>query len=97
MKIQVNGNEYEVKNNIKAMVVYEGITEKAFEIKTLTDFYTYCYAMVYANNEENVPEFDKFLEWFDDTEINNKFLEVMNNGKPMLGDSSDKSKKKAKK
>jgi hypothetical protein len=92
MKIKVNGNEYEVKNNIKAMIVYEGITEKPFEIKTLTDFYTYCYAMVYANNTENVPEFDKFLEWFDDTEINNKFLEVMNTAKPEL----DGDKKKAK-
>lgn len=94
MKIKINEKEYEVKNNIKAMIVYEGITEKPFEIKTLTDFYTYCYAMVYANNTENVPEFDKFLEWFDDTEINNKFLEVMNNEKPMLNDSGKKKAKK---
>lgn len=92
MKIKVNGNDYEVKNNIKAMIVYEGITEKPFEIKSLTDFYTYCYAMVYANNAENVPEFDKFLEWFDDDDINAKFLEVMNTAKPELGGDKKKAK-----
>lgn len=85
MKIEVNGHEYEVKNNMKAMLVYEGITEKPFEIKNLTDFCTFCYAMVYSNNTENVPEFDEFLEWFDNEEINKKFMEVMNVGKPEIG------------
>lgn len=94
MKIKVNENEYEVKNNVKAMLVYEGITERPFEIKNLTDYYTFCYAMVYANNETNVPEFDKFLEWFDDDKMTEKFMEIITGGKPTIG---TKKKPKAEK
>lgn len=96
MKIKIKDNEYEVKNNVKAMLLFEGITEKPFEIKNLTDFYTYCYAMVYANNTENVPQFDEFLEWFDDESINEKFMAVMNS-KPELQQSKKKTEKKEKK
>lgn len=96
MKIKVKDNEYEVKNNVKAMLLFEGITEKPFEIKNLTDFYTYCYAMVYANNTENVPQFDEFLEWFDDESINEQFMAVMN-AKPELQQSKKKTEKKEKK
>lgn len=92
MKIKIKDNEYEVKNNVKAMLLFEGITEKPFEIKNLTDFYTYCYAMVYANNTENVPQFDEFLEWFDDESINEKFMAVMN-AKPELQESKKKTTK----
>ena len=96
MKIKIKDNEYEVKNNVKAMLLFEGITEKPFEIKNLTDFYTYCYAMVYANNTENVPQFDEFLEWFDDESINEQFMAVMN-AKPELQQSKKKTEKKEKK
>ena len=96
MKIKVKGNEYEVKSNVKSMIVFEGITEKPFEIKTVTDFYKYCYAMLYANNNENIPEFDEFLDWFDDEEIVEKFNEVMQ-GKPSLNDESKKKTKTQKK
>lgn len=95
MKIKINNNEYEVKSNVKAMLVYEGITEKPFEIKSLTDFYTYCYAMVYANNTENVPQFDEFLNWFDDESVSEQFASIMN--KPALEQSKKKTEKKEKK
>lgn len=91
MKITVKGKDYEVKSNIKSMIVFEGITEKPFEIKTITDFYKYCYAMLYANNNENIPEFDEFLDWFDDEKIVEQFNEVMK-GKPSLNESKKKTK-----
>ena len=86
MKIQIRDNEYEVKSNVRAMMVYEGITDKPFQISNLTDFYTYCFAMLYANNSENVPEFDEFLDWFDGEEgeeLVKKFGEAMNTKKPL--------------
>ena len=93
MKVEIKGHEYEVKSNVKSMMVFEGITDKPFEIKNLTDFYTYCFAMLYANNAENVPEFDEFLAWFDDDgeELTKIFGEAMNTKKNI------ESKKKTKK
>jgi hypothetical protein len=49
MKININGKDYEAKNNMKAMLVFEGLTEKAFELKTLTDICQYEFCMLYAN------------------------------------------------
>lgn len=97
MKIEVNGHEYEVKSNVRAMMVYEGITDKPFQIQTITDFYTYCFSMVYANNSENVPEFDEFLAWFDDDpSLTEKFGEAMQTKKPLETKGKKKVTEKSK-
>lgn len=90
MKIKIKDNEYEVKNNMKAMLVFEGMTEKPFEIKNLTDLCTYFFAMCYANNEDFTMDFNDFLEALEDESVNNAFMEVMNANKPEIG-----TKKKA--
>ena len=77
-------------------MVFEAITEKPFEIKNVTDFYTYCFSMIYANNTENVPEFDEFLEWFDDDEkLIEEFSKALTVKKP-LESKDDKKKQKEK-
>ena len=91
MKIKINGTEYEAKNNIKAMLVFEGLTEKPFELKTLTDVCQYEFCMLYANNKDFSMDFEDFLEALEDEEVNNAFMEVLNSGK------ADITKKKAKK
>jgi len=85
MKIKIKENEYEVKNNMKAMLVFEGMTEKPFELKTLTDICQYEFCMLYANNDGFSMDFNDFLEALEDENVSNAFLEVLNNGKPEIG------------
>lgn len=96
MKIKVNNTDYEVKNNVKAMLLFEGITEKPFAINNVTDFYTYCYSMVYANNTDNLPAFEEFLTWFDDDEtLGEQFTNLIMKNGPDAG--KKKKTQKAKK
>lgn len=77
MKIKINGTEYEAKNNIKAMLVFEGMTEKPFEIKTLTDICQYEFCMLYANNDNFTMDFNDFLEALEDESVSKAFMELI--------------------
>ncbi len=97
MKININGKDYEAKNNMKAMLVFEGLTEKAFELKTLTDICQYEFCMLYANNEDFSMDFNEFLEALDNEEVNNAFMELLNGAKKDIDQSKKKTVKKEKK
>lgn len=55
--ITINNTEYKVKYTIRALFIFEQITGKAFEIKTLLDNYIFFYSMILANNPDNI------LDW----------------------------------
>lgn len=65
MYITINGNQYKVKYTIRALFLFEQITGKPFEIKTLLDNYVFFYSMVLANNPDNVLEWDEFIDALD--------------------------------
>lgn len=65
MNITINGNQYKVKYTIRALFLFEQITGKPFEIKTLLDNYVFFYSMVLANNPDNVLEWDEFIDALD--------------------------------
>ena len=65
MNITINGNQYKVKYTIRALFIFEQITGKPFEIKTLLDNYIFFYSMILANNPESVLDWDVFIDALD--------------------------------
>lgn len=63
--IKIGGEEYRIKYTIRALFMFEQITGKAFEIKTLLDNYVFFYCMILANNKDKVLEWDDFLDALD--------------------------------
>ena len=49
MKITINDKEIELKNKLRAILIYEQITDKTFNPTTLTDMMLYFYCVVLAN------------------------------------------------
>lgn len=65
MNIKINGKEYKVKYTIRALFIFEQITGKAFEIKTLLDNYIFFYSMILANNPDDVLDWNVFIDALD--------------------------------
>lgn len=63
--IKIGGEEYRIKYTIRALFMFEQITGKAFEIKTLLDNYIFFYCIILANNKDKVLEWDDFLDALD--------------------------------
>jgi hypothetical protein len=63
--ITINNKEYKVKYTIRALFIFEQITGKAFEIKTLLDNYIFFYSMILANNPENILDWNEFIDALD--------------------------------
>lgn len=78
MKITINGKELKVKYTIRALFIFEQITGRAFEIKTLMDNYLFFYSMILANNPDTPLEWDEFIDALDnDTELINQLSTVI--------------------
>ena len=79
MTITINKVKYKVKYTILALFIFEQITGKAFEIKTLLDNYVFFYSLILANNPDNTILWDDFVDALDNDKklINqlNKFLQ----------------------
>lgn len=56
MTINIKGTDYKVKQTIRSLFIWEQITERQFEIKSLLDNYLYFYCLLLANNED-------FMSW----------------------------------
>lgn len=69
--ITINGNSYEFKYSLRSMFVWESIMDKPFEIKTLFDTYTFCYACIVSNPDNPTLDFNDFIDWCE------KYPEVM--------------------
>lgn len=65
MEITINEKRYKVKYTIRALFIFEQITGKPFEMKTLLDNYIFFYSMVLANNPDNVITWDEFIDALD--------------------------------
>lgn len=76
--IKINGKEYKFKNTLRAMFIFEQITNKSFKIETLLDNYVYLYSILLANNEDNIIQWDEFINALDDdASIYNQLMEIL--------------------
>lgn len=61
-KVRIAGSEYEVKYSIRSLLVFERLTGKPFEVRTLTDTYLFFYSMLLANSPECGITFEGFVD-----------------------------------
>jgi len=68
MKVNINGKEVELKYSFRALMVYENITDKAFNPKNLSDIINFFYSCVLCQTmKESEPlGYEEFLDWLDD-------------------------------
>lgn len=67
--ITINGTDYTLKPGMKAIVIFEKLTDDSFKIKNTTDILTYIYAAIIAGTPDAKLDFDVMLDAFDDTEL----------------------------
>lgn len=96
MKIKIQDKEIELKKTFRSYVIYESITDKIFNPKTMSDIITYFYSVVLASDKDINLTFDEFIDWLDENE------DALNDFEQWLTeiskvDSQFQSKKKEKK
>ena len=63
--ITINKKKYKVKYTIRALFIFEQITGKPFKIETLLDNYIFFYAMILANNQDKILDWNEYLDAID--------------------------------
>ena len=58
----IKGQNYKLKYTLRALFIYEQITGKAFELKTITDEYLFFYCVLLANNPDSSLTFEELIE-----------------------------------
>ena len=96
MKLRLRDKEYELKSKMRALLIYEQITEKTFEPHSVTEVMIYMYSVLLANNSDFELTFDAFLDALDE---DRNALDDFNKWLLLEGERnkcfSDDSKKKA--
>ena len=69
IKITIKDQDYKVKYTIRALFIFEQITGKPFEIKTLLDNYVFFYSMILANNQDTPILWDDFIDAIDNDKV----------------------------
>lgn len=65
MTITINNKEYKLKYTIRALFIFEQITNRPFEIRNTMDNYLFFYCMLLANNPDNLLDWDEFIDAMD--------------------------------
>lgn len=78
-QIKIKGKKYNFKYTIRALFIFESITGKSFEIKSLFDNYVFLYSILIANNPDKTMLFDDFINCLDeDPKIYQQLNEILN-------------------
>ena len=99
MTIEINHNKIELKQTLKSMLIFEKITERNFDIKTISDVIIYFYSCVIASKKDIDLTFDDFIEWLDNNQnsfadFNEWLLTSAEQQQQLSGGKSSKKKKK---
>lgn len=65
MTIKIKGNEFKIKQTLRAIFLWEQISERNFEIKSMLDNYLYFYCVILANNPDFM-SWDEFIDAMDE-------------------------------
>ena len=63
--IKINGVDYTLKPGMKAIIIFEKLSDKAFSLKNTTDVITYIYSAMLAGTPNMRLGFDELLDAFD--------------------------------
>ena len=96
--ITINGKEYNVRYTLRALFIFEQITNKPFKIETLLDNYIFFYSIILASNKDKVLDWDEFIDELDKnpklyTEITNVINEQQKKDDIFINEDSSEEKK----
>lgn len=66
MEININDKKYKLKYTIRALFIFEQITNRQFAIKNITDTYIFLYSVLLANNPDMEMSFEQLINYCDD-------------------------------
>ena len=97
--ITIYNKDYKVKYTLRALFIFEQITKKTFEVKTLLDNYVFFYSLILANNPDNILEWNDFIDAMDnDPNIFKQINDLVNSSMKIEdligGDETDKDGQK---
>lgn len=97
MTIEIKNNKVELKQTLKSMMIFEKITDKNFDIKTISDVIIYFYSCVVASKKDIDITFDEFIEWLDNNQnsfadFNDWLLRTAEQQQQLSGNSKKKKK-----
>lgn len=76
--MEINGKDYKVKYNLRAMFVFEEITGKAFQIETLLDNYIFIYSCIISVKDNPEIDFNEFIDYCSEhDEVIEEFTEII--------------------
>ena len=76
--ITINGSTYAVNPGMKAIIIFENVTDKPFQIKNTTDMLMYYYSALLAGNPGMKLGFDELVDAVDDDpELLNRMSEIV--------------------
>ena len=97
MKVTINDKEIELKNKLRAILIYEQITEKVFNPTSMTDMMLYFYCVILANEPSINLTFMEFMDMLDNApelfDNFNKWLIQLNKVNGQYNESTDDLKK----
>lgn len=76
MKIQYKDKEIELKQSLRALLMYENITNKSFNPQNFTEILTYFYCIIVSSSKDFSIKFDDFVDYIDENPV---ILEEMTN------------------
>lgn len=80
MIINFKGKDIELKYSLRAMMMYENITDASFAPQSITDVLTFFYCIVVTSSKDYEIDFGDFIEYLDNnTTIINDFAIWMQN------------------
>lgn len=66
MKVKIKNEEITLKNTIRALFIFEKITDKPFELRTISDFYIYLYSLILASSPDTQVTFNDLVDKCDE-------------------------------
>ena len=81
MKLKIKDKEIELKYSIRALLMYENMTDKTFSTSTLlTDMIVFMYCVVISSSKDYSLSFDEFIDYLDENpNVIQEFAEWLKN------------------
>ena len=91
MTITINKKKVTLKYTIRAMMMYENMTQKSFAPQSITDVITFMYCIIVSSMKDYSYTFDNFIDYVDDhPELLTKFSEWVQTEAEVNSDLSKK-------
>lgn len=66
MNININDKEITLKYSLRAMMMYENVTNKTLNPSDITEVVTFFYCVVLASSKDYSLSFEDFMDWLDE-------------------------------